>query len=191
MISRTGYRCYSHRDTEQVKKMHKQLSFGERMSCFIIKYGLKIFLSLLFAALHCSVFSKSNINTLCLYELSYFEEHLTKKIFNNDSNLTSFMDTTGYKDSRIIKGKKTTPDFNKFVYFAFAGWPCTITNIIEKKDSVIVQYKEEFRNTNNSHRIAPSRPVSVAAVYYIPFTKKTIVFFDCTNDTKTGSGSSE
>ncbi len=153
------------------------------------KYGVKLIVSLLASAICFNVFPKYKIDTLCAYGLSFFERHLTKVVFETENKLTSFLDSTGYKTSRVSKDMSVKPDFRRSVYFAFAGWPCKITNIIEKNDSLIVIYKEEYRDTKNSDGIVHSSPASIVVVYYIPFTKKGIVFLDKTNSGKADTSS--
>lgn len=153
------------------------------------KSGLKLIVTLLASAMCFNAFPKYKVDTLCAYELSYNEGHLTQVVFNTEKELTFFLDSTGYKTSRVIKSMSAKPDFGKSVYFAFAGWPCKITNIVEKKDSLIVNYKEEYRDTKNSDGIVHSRPASIAVVYFIPFTKKSIAFLDETNCSKADTDS--
>jgi hypothetical protein len=152
---------------------------------------LKIFLPLL-TAMTCHVFPEANIGTLCVYEVTcYQKDRLVKIVLHDDSELSLFLKNTCYKNSRVIKKISSTPDFKKSTYFAFAGWPCKIADIVEKNDSIIVNYKEEYRNTDNNSGIAYSRPADVAIVYYIPFTEKVLVFSDVTNYGKSDTTSSE
>jgi len=138
----------------------------------------------------CHVFSEVKIDTLCTYEITcYQKERLVKTALHSDSEMSSFLTTTCYKNSRVIKKISSTPDFKKSTYFAFAGWPCKIADIVEKNDSIIVTYKEEHRNTDNNSGIAYSRPPDVAIVLYIPFTEKVLIFSDVTNYGKSDSSS--
>lgn len=139
-------------------------------------------LSLFFSALISNVFSEIKVDTLFAYETSgYQKEYLIKTVFKDASELSSFLNSTGYKTGRIFKKTVSTPDFKKSLYFSFSGWPCTITNIDEKKDSIIIKYLEEYRTTGRRDGIEHSRPADISVVYYIPFTKKIPGFLDVTD----------
>jgi hypothetical protein len=132
-----------------------------------------------------SAASAENLNnrfdTLYYYFTGYFEPHLITVIVKNQEELTSVLQKTGYNSKKAMKKPAFAPDFCKQTVFAFAGWPCTIINIIEDSTTISIHYREDYRDIDSSNDDREySRPANVAMIAAIPLTGKTITFVNST-----------
>jgi hypothetical protein len=125
-----------------------------------------------------------NIDTLCTYLMENVKRPSPYGtfVFQNNDQLTSFLDSTGYDENDKWTKKMThRPDFKKWAYFAFTGnaWPYVIGDIADGKDTVMINYTRYFppicKGVPGCIVYEPSFTPS-AHVYFIQFTRKTIAF---------------
>ena len=120
------------------------------------------------------------LDTLYHYYMGYYEQHLTTGVLSNEDELISFLQKTGYNKERAMKTTAVTQDFSKKTVFVFAGWPCTVINILEDSTEITLQYREEYRRTGTDDGVEYARPANIAVIYAIPRTGKSIAFIDIT-----------
>jgi hypothetical protein len=130
----------------------------------------------------CAGYSNERLDTLYQYYMGYTEQHISHVVLQNEEELTSFLQKTGYDNEKALKKPSITIDFGKLAVFAFAGWPCTIITILEDSANVTVQYREDYRDRDPNDRRKYMRPSNVVAIYAIPNTSKKILFKDVTGN---------
>jgi len=113
------------------------------------------------------------IDTLCVYRIDWgLKENYAS--FKTEDELISFLKTTGYYENdtlnRWFKKIAHQPDFKKWTYFAYAGYPDYI-DIYEGKDTINVTFTHD-----HSHGRKAIPEYMNMVVCFIPFTEKTIEF---------------
>ncbi|MDR3019373.1 MAG: hypothetical protein LBU66_00540 [Treponema sp.] len=121
------------------------------------------------------------IGTLCTYH--YMGGPSGAHVFQSNDQLTAFLDSTGYDESRewgITLKMTHQPNFERWTYFAYAGgldWRSRRrkVDITESDDTIMVNYIR-LLPPRRIDDMCPSfdPPLPIVNVYFIPFTEKTI-----------------
>jgi len=119
------------------------------------------------------------LDTLCTYGISGGMRFET--VIRNKSQLTGFFNSTNCDYDNCIK-TTSQPDFKKWTYLGITGWGrCIVIDILYGEDTVAVNYRKWVPPPCvETPCVAYAPPPPVAAIYFIPFTEKEIVFADMT-----------